>query len=1282
VRTTQSIAKSRTDNAGFLAAFSFPFILLTFFFAVAASPSAAAEPPTFWTKCPTGSATGQCVIPRGIGVDATTGPTRGHLYIADQVNRRVNEFTAWGEFIKSWGWDVVESGPGDDTTAPEDQFEVCVSANGDFCKEGIGGGGTGQFFGPPGGPPGVAVDANGDVYVIDDGNYRMQKFDSEGNFLLMFGGNVNKTKSEEGGSSEAERNLCTAASGDVCQAGSKGTGKGQFGELAFGSYMAVGPAGTVYVGDEKRIQEFGTDGHYLGDLPDPDELLKEGAVQSLAVDPGGDLLVALQGKPDVHRLDPLSGAVLDTLKVDQPTAIAIDTAGNVYVFDPELSLGGTLIVHRSRILEFDSDGEQIGLFAEDQLTQSTGIATGSACFTDGLGIYASNAMEKNSFVRAYGPIPDPALCEPPKVAPEIAAQYAISAGTTEATLGAEINAHYFTGAAGSTRYRLQYGTAACVEAGWEAACVKEQPTAPGAKLGGEPSDDPQPTAGVFLTGLTPGAAYRYRFVVEGRDRLGEPTVEDQPVIGLGGKPGIEGQASTFRTFAPPEPSKPCANDAFRTGAGGFLPDCRAYEMVSPIDKAGGDIVARVAASAGIGRLDQSALAVPAEGAGLTYSSYRAFGAAQSAPFASQYLARRSAGGWQSEPLSPPQEGGFFPNTFLPMINNNFKHFSADLSEGWLATYTEPVLAAGGQAGFANLYRRDLEGGGYEACTTSEPQGDTRSFETVLQGVSADGRRAIFRAADALTLDANPPEVVGKATNFQLYACDFEEGKARSVRLVSVLPDGTASALQNAAGGASSDPSEDFGRQWTLGGAISRDGNRVFWTGLASPVDAFGPGSLYVRVNPGEEESAAKDGEGNCLPEAQKACTIALSPGAAARFWGAAANGSKALYATEAEAIAHPKPSDLYEFDVEAAEGAGEARTLIAHKSLGVLGFSGDASRVYFASEDDLDGAGAASAGKPNLYLYEAGPEPTYTFIGPLSPKDSSGDPEVPSPVHTWANQHTARVSPGGGQLVFMSDSGELAQLAAGYDNTDLVSGEADLEVYRYGAEGGQLACISCNPSGARPAGRAVKLRGLVSWQAARIPGWESSIYPTRTLSDDGSRVFFESFEALVLADTNGKADVYEWEEAGAGGCEEGDAAFVESSGGCLYLISAGTSDADSEFVDASADGQDVFVRTAQSLAPQDPGLFDIYDARAGGGFAPPPSRPAACEGEACQSPLAAPNDPTPASASFEGAGNLVAGAKPGRCAKGKARRKGRCVAKKHGKRAQQRRANHNRRAAR
>src|SRR5665811_1796054 len=147
---------------------------------------AQAAPPKLWEpdRCQTGEAAGQCRLPRGIAAN----PSNGRIFIADSANFRVVELNALGGFVKAWCWDVVASGPGDDTAAPEDEFEVCVPANGDSCKAGLQGGGSGQFA--------IAVDIGldsaGNVYVADkSGNRRVQKFDRDGDFLLAFGRDVN-----------------------------------------------------------------------------------------------------------------------------------------------------------------------------------------------------------------------------------------------------------------------------------------------------------------------------------------------------------------------------------------------------------------------------------------------------------------------------------------------------------------------------------------------------------------------------------------------------------------------------------------------------------------------------------------------------------------------------------------------------------------------------------------------------------------------------------------------------------------------------------------------------------------------------------------------------------------------------------------------------------------------------------------------------------------------------------------------------------------------------------
>jgi hypothetical protein len=92
-----------------------------------------------------------------------------------------------------------------------------------------------------------------------------------------------------------------------------------------------------------------------------------------------------------------------------------------------------------------------------------------------------------------------------------------------------------------------------------------------------------------------------------------------------------------------------------------------------------------------------------------------------------------------------------------------------------------------------------------------------------------------------------------------------------------------------------------------------------------------------------------------------------------------------------------------------------------------------------------------------------------------------------------------------------------------------------------------------------------------------------------------------------------------------------------------------------------------------SLLPQDSGLFDIYDARVGGGLPIPPLPKPPCEGDACSAQIPAPEEQTPASSDYVAPPEASGEEKPKpRCAKGKRRvsrnGKSRCVAKKHKRR--------------
>ena len=814
------------------------------------------------------------------------------------------------------------------------------------------------------------------------------------------------------------------------------------------------------------------------------------------------------------------------------------------------------------------------------------------------------------------------LCPRPKVAPTIADTYAISVGATDATLGAKINPHYWD----DTTYRLQYGTGKCSEGG----CTTEQPAPPGSLLKSGIVEGDVAAPGIFVVGLAPATEYHYRFVAQSG----------------GGGPSV-GPERAFTTFPLPASGPDlCTNSPFRFGASVALADCRAYEMVSPVDKEGGDIFA-------LDNFDLSSLS----GEDFSYSSYRAFANPLSAPFSSQYLAHREASGWQSKSISAPQEGqNLLPSVEGTQLFSLFKAFSPDLSIGWNTTYTEPTLAEGAQPGYPNLYRRDNSGAGsYRACTTTKPA-EPEKDGPQLQGVAADQQHAVWRIQNKVTADASSEKNAQTGVPvFQLYGCSFAgSGGPATVRLISALPNGKASGAENTVGTpplGQSAANDNNDSSWT-DGAVSADGSRVFWTAFeGSLYTGGGPGPLYVRVNAGEEQSPVSGGK---CTKALKACTYSLSAsvgGEDARYWGATPSGSVALFAVEAG----PAKGDLYLYDVDKQIAGVEPKTLVAHKTLGVLGASEDLGTVYFLSSEAIGGEG--SAGQPNLYRYEGGGAPATSFVATLAPRDAKLTGQAPSPVNQRPDLHAARVSADGAHLAFMSSSGALAQATAGYDNTDAASGLPDAEVYRYAAGGDQLACLSCNRSGARPQGRQISPTSSAEaglYAAAVLAPWETSNYATRALSDDGSRVYFESFEALVLTDTNGKGDVYQWEQSGTGSCTTTDPSYIPASGGCVNLISSGKSSADSEFLDASPTGADVFIRTAASLLPQDPGSYDVYDARVLGGYPPLPPPQPECEGQACQNPAPPPNDPTPGSSSFSGPGNVKeAKPKPKKCPKGK-----------------------------
>ena len=526
---------------------------------VALPAAAAAGPGAFWTRCVADAAEDvACANPRGIAAS----PLNGHVYVGDQQNKRVVEFDAWGRFVRTIGWKVnktkVESG-----VASEAEENLCPIDPGDVCQAGTtsNAAGRGRFASTQG----IAIDSAGDVYVVDRPNRRVQKFDSEGHFLLMFGKGVNETSGGD---------LCPrpAFPGDTCKAGEIGEGAGEFGEWTVSRLLhhRRHPQHPLGRRRHRLHRRQGTDPALrrergtAGRREDPEGLLSRKKVRSLAVVPSGGaspptdagrLFMVREGTAGVVQLDPSGGAKQCEAAVAEPLAVGTDAAGDAYVKD---QVAGHPVRKLGPGCEEVVDSE---FPFEDGFDESYGIATGSACLSEGLDLYVDNneGSGVNSFLRAYGPAPDRftgigEVCEAPLKPPRIADQLASSVEYEGAVLEAKINPEFWE----DTTYHVEYGTGKCSEGG----CPHEQPLAPGPRLTDSVGDEALPTPPIALSGLAPGTTYHFRFVSQSSGG-GPSTARTQTAKApekRASPKGEKGSSTPTRSPArrPPAPTTPTA----------------------------------------------------------------------------------------------------------------------------------------------------------------------------------------------------------------------------------------------------------------------------------------------------------------------------------------------------------------------------------------------------------------------------------------------------------------------------------------------------------------------------------------------------------------------------------------------------------------------------------------------------------------------------------------------------------------------------------------------------
>jgi DNA-binding beta-propeller fold protein YncE len=1027
-------------------------------------------------------------------------------------------------------------------------------------------------------------------------------------------------------------------------------------------------------------------------------VVSNGATWGLAVDSHDNLYFrnATSGEPlSVVKMSSTCKVLNNNIGVEAPDA----TFGVSYDgFAVESSTDDLYVDNFASIGRFTPAGAEVERFGAGHLATELcdELKNGLASCLGGLAVSSATgevfaALGKNAHVAVFG-------LEPP-AAPRIEGESVSAVTDDSATAEAEVNPRSLAGEA-PTAYRFEYGPCA----GSLATCAASPypSTTPAGSL--PPSFEVQHLS-ASLESLSPATVYHFRLVAENAHGP------------------AQGAERAFTTRSPGEFA---------------LIDGRGWEMASPSDLHGALIEPLGKGGFSAGAATQAA----ADGGGITYET-NAPTESQPAgnPSAAQVLSTRGAGGWSSQDITFPNltPQGLVTGAELPLFSTDL---SLAIAQPFQSTFTPLSEAASEQT----AYLRDNASGAYTPLVTGCPESEPcpPAVEaaadvppgTVFGHLSGDGSPcppavfscgAVFVAATPdfshAILTARAPLLLGANLN-ALYEWSAPAPPSERLQLISLLPPASPGAQELPA----EHPHLGFNFVVNhLRGAISTDGTRVFFT-VGTHLymrDTVAQKTIQIDL---PESGCASCGGGKQNPE----------------FEFASADGSRVFFADAQKLTADAKAYTNVRDNASSGEGADlyvcEIHELACKLTdlapsgavVGAINASEDGSSVYFVgngallpeaviggcSNNSIGGTEFLSA-TCNLYLerYDVATE-------------SWGQPQLVTVLsgadyptwHLFQVGRTSRVSPDGRWLAFMSQ-----RSLTGYDNRDAVSGRPDQEVYLYDSQRNQLTCASCDPSGARPRGFENGPNGANApllgnnpwgghaWLAASVPAWvqnnpQEALYQPRYLSDSG-RLLFDSHDALVSKDSNGTGDVYEFEPEGVPPGEracspaaangsvtyrparpfevEGAVQGGEEAAGCVGLISSGASSEESAFLDASENGDDVFFLSTDKLSPLDlEGGRTVYDAHVCTASSPcpppPPPAPPICAGDACQQPAVPPVDRTPGSLTFQGAGNLL------QCPKGKVRRGGKCVARRHAKKhhrkkhhsSHRRAANANRRAIR
>jgi DNA-binding beta-propeller fold protein YncE len=1102
---------------------------------------------------------------------------------------------------------------------------------------GAGGSAGAQFQLPSAG--GIAIDqASGDVYVQDAGNNRVQQFDSSGNFIRAWGWDV----VQSGGSGDTlggTFEVCTVAS--QCQAGSAGSEDGQLGGSGEGS-LAIDPAsGEVYVADPAngRVQVFSSSGSFLSKFGTPGSGAGQfgpGQPTQVAIDSAGIAYASdSNAENQIQRFDTNSSTFLSP--IGSPPLLGTPTTG--LAIDPgngDLLVAGKNPSGETVVQQFNTPGEATAPTAADEthavgeeLTRESG----------GIDIRSSTGL----IYLPYGPGAVAILGN--GEAPVVTIEPASDITGRSATLHATVNPKGAT-----AHYHFEYSEDGIT---WLKAPASD------ALIAATSSDVAVSQA---ITNLAPGGTlYHVRIVV---DAFGPAVTSGENTFNTAQEPPLARTSfvaprgsTTARLNAEVDPQGLSTEVRFEYGTAG---DCASNPCAETASLNVGSEYFPEGALVPLVAAELSGLqpgttyhyrVLATNGAGTTVGADRTF--------ATRTIAETTLAPRGDELVNPPDKGN--QNVFALGTSKMEPEAPPMTPDGEKIFWHVEGGAPGGFNGAGATFLSERSPSGWQSRSLLPPaaqQFGRGSFGYKMITKTPDLSKLIFTAGRSSVFGGVPEmgferlDLHQNQTQLQVYSPGFEaladvtdDGShvlfvdpneqlvdigSGTPEVVSIMPDGNPSSC-------------GIVRE---SGFIGRGfGANANWRPGYHRIDTTDASLVYFEAKPNGECSAGA--KGLYVRDRGAGETTLIDPGIGVsdvELVNVTPDGKQAYFLTSSqlEPADTNSTGDIYRWDQDSRESS--CLTCIVPeasvKSSTRVLVSTDFSHIYFGSENQLI-PGKGRAGQTNLYVLSEG---ALRFIGTI-PGAGGG---------TELGRGAALLTADGNVLTFLvqPEPGMTADsMAAECHNSHQAAGLGPCyELYRYEASTQSLECLSC-------------VRNGTTTYAAGSPSASVGIGNFK-MSPDGNTVAFATKERLLPADINGNTDIYEWHNDSLRLITDGVAQFPEGL-------------AAPEVVGVSSGGRDIFFSVAEPglTGFEQDGFSNLYDARIGGGFERP-SSPTHCSEETCQTPpQAAPGGSSPSSAAFSGRGNLPGPTKARKCAKGKVRRRGRCVRrhvrKRH--RSQQRR---------